>query len=251
MNQLKRAEVKMLPTSQKPVKGTLLFRNAFGQTSLWQYKETFTYKDGTEVYRTLGGSFEDWSVGMLPQHLYVIIKEYVKKGDWFIWKNNNAINQAKTDLDIINTHIEKGDVKKIIATTDTSLKIPYNNGDMNDLIIMPQPSEEFLQRYVESFKKELIVDILVEYDNLGKNCNCNGSIHDGCEYLEDKIELKINTKNNTIITKRLKNNYTRSEHILNLMNCVSELAAQFGHTPTASEMKKWNDATNKWAHDNL
>ena len=63
-------------------------------------------------------------------------------------------------------------------------------------------------------------------------------------------QLKVNPKDNTITIKKEKDSWTKEERSLDLMNCVSELAAQFGHASTSSEMKKWNDATTNWIKEN-
>lgn len=252
---LKKAQVIMLPTNQKPVKGTLLFRNAFGEKTLWQYKETYTYTDGTEVYRTLGGSFEDWSVGMKPQHLHVVTDEKIREKDWVIDKYNQIwqfLNGSLIGHDVhgikrfSTDNVEGHECRRIVASTDKALKLP-------------EPSKSFIQKYVESFRNNIITNILVEYETIVTGqCDCichkpgNVVMHMmACCHPKHSDVVKVDTKNNTITIKKQKDSFTREEHSLNLMNCVSELAAQFGHTPNASEMKKWNDATNDWIYENL
>ena len=215
MNQFKRAKVVMLPTIQKPVKGTLLFRNAFGDKSLWQYKETYTYTCGTEVYRTLGGSFEDWSVGMKPHHLYFTSNDKIEDNDWVIDKYNQIWQYLKGSLIGHDIHgikrfstdnMEGHECKKIISSTDLSLKLP-------------SPSEEFIQRYVESYKKEIITDVLVEYETIvtGQcDCMCHKPglvvMHVmACCHPKHKEVVKVDLKNNTISTKKLKNSWNREE----------------------------------------
>ncbi len=160
-----KAQVILLPTKQSPSYGTLLFRNAFGDKSLWQYKDTFTYGDGTEVYRTLNGSFEDWSVGMCPNHLHVISEEEIKDislleegeyyyvkthyDEWYIGQYLDKQFNFIEDNGYFSSHLFTA--KKVLVTSDKTL---CNN---------PQVSEEFIQEYINHYKTNVITDVEVDY----------------------------------------------------------------------------------------
>ena len=218
MNQFKRAQVVMLPTEK--------------QSHLFRYSDNILqFQPGLQY-------------GYSPikaQHLYVISDDKIKEGDYIYHLDVCDITKAEYDGNVLSKSF-----KKIIATTDTSLSyikhddtVPYPKGEQ---IRLPQPSQQFIEKYVESYNAgKIITDVLVEYDY----CPNRHNKGDLSKY------LKINPKDNTITIKKLKDSWNREEHSLNLMYCVSELAAQFGHTPTASEMKKWNDATNLWIEENL
>ena len=115
--------------------------------------------------------------------------------------------------------IETG-YREVLATSDTSLLIDnyINQGDTvkGDLIIkrgsdyttglkgrinLPQPSQQFIQKYIEEYNKgNVITDVLVEYNY----------------FLDDNSvlpywNLKVNPKDNTITIKKLKEVYTKDE----------------------------------------
>ena len=57
-----------------------------------------------------------------PQHLYLVSDERIKERDWYIWGDNKQLCQAEANvLILLNTHNKKGQVFKVIATTDKSL----------------------------------------------------------------------------------------------------------------------------------
>lgn len=71
-------------------------------------------------------------------------------------------------------------VKKIIATTDESLYFKDTNKNpkqyMGSYISMslgenlPQPSQQFIQKYIGEYNKgNIITDVLVEYNDTSKN----------------------------------------------------------------------------------
>jgi len=227
MEQFKKAQVVMLPTEQK--------------FNIGQYTIT-KYPDNLMNGQLLSGIKKcEGNVKEINQHLYIISDDEIKEGDWFITLNNNVFKCCRITKDNIYFYQnedgyeyinQKERCKKIIATTDISLELP-------------QLSQQFIERYIECYNKgEIITDVLVEYEDYDWDVLISGktTIHQ---------KIKVNPKDNTITIKKVKDSYSREEHSLNLMNCVSELAAQFGYTPTSKEMKKWNDATTKWIKDNL
>ena len=158
---------------------------------------------------------------IINQHLYIISDDEIKEN------NTHFYNPHSGQLHISGNHtdyiaINKNGCKKIIATTDTSLLIDtyINQGDTvkGDLIIkrnsdyttglkgrinLHQPSQQFIQKYIEEYNKgNIIEDILVEY-----------------EYLLDDMgvvpywNLKVNSKDNTITIRKVKENYTKEEVI--------------------------------------
>ena len=57
--------------------------------------------------------------------------------------------------------------REVLATTDTSLKIDNPNYDIGRLayITLPQPSQQFIEKYIESYNKgREIKEVLVEYE---------------------------------------------------------------------------------------
>ena len=119
--------------------------------------------------------------------------------------------------------------EKIIATTDISLVKEYN---------LPQPSQQFIQKYIEEYNKgNIITDVLVEYEYL----------------LDDRAvlpywNLKVNTKDNTITIKKLKETYNKEELCQILEKYTSFLWSEVGiHYP----ISLGNDAKDKFINSEL
>ena len=147
--------------------------------------------------------------------------------------------------------------REVLATTDTSLLIDtyINQGDTvkGDLIIkrgsdyttglkgrinLPQPSQQFIQKYIEEYNKgNIITDVLVEYEYL----------------LDDRAvlpywNLKVNTKDNTITIKKLKETYNKEELCQILEKYTSFLWSEVGiHYP----ISLGNDAKDKFINSEL
>lgn len=90
------------------------------------------------------------------QHLYILSDEEIKEGDWFITNDSKSIFQCGKFEPM------KGD-KKIIATTDKSLRI----GELKEggrIEHLPQPSQSFIEYFIEEYNKaNIITDVMVEY----------------------------------------------------------------------------------------
>ena len=77
--------------------------------------------------------------------------------------------------------------EKIIATTDISLVKEYN---------LPQPSQQFIQKYIEEYNKgNIITDVLVEYESDFNSCFCTKDI---CNGNNCPKKLKVNPKDNSL-----------------------------------------------------
>ena len=119
-----RSKVIMLPTKNKSL--------------LHTHSELSTGCEGMGSFQTLKltdskTKFEDpdWD-GNIPQHLYFTTNDEIKEGDYFINTKQNIIYKH----DVINYNVSKDYLKKVVATTDKSLGLP-------------QPSQAFVEKYVE------------------------------------------------------------------------------------------------------
>lgn len=201
MEQFKRAQVIMLPTEEN--RPNIWLKN----NNILVYSNHITKSN---AYCSTG----NWQ----GQHLYIISDDEIKEGDWFIHHSHGittllkAIEVKDRILDNEGTSCCKSYCKKIIATTDTSLKIEID-GNKGDLlpdvsfdINLPQPSQQFIEKYIEEYNKgNIITDILVEYEkiNIGSYINI---------VKRNFIEIpKINSKDNTITIKKLKDSWNREE----------------------------------------
>lgn len=102
---------------------------------------------------SLGGDYE-------PQHLYILSDEEIKKGDW-VFDERNVVFQFKH----FNSGILHSDnhsqfenrCKKIIATTDKSLKIVKRISVSDNVIdypdYVPQLPESFIQAYIKAYNE--------------------------------------------------------------------------------------------------
>lgn len=225
MKQFKKAKVILLPT------GFIARRNEIG---LQAYKTNLRIINNTEEKDLI----------FYQQHLYIISDDEIKEGDW----------KYDTKLNIIIQHGSYVDgCKKIIATTDTSLRVPYNNGDMNDLIILPQPSQQFIEKFIEKHNKgNIITDILVEYEDIiynpEKDREYQSNDRINIEDCDKKVQLKINPKDNTITIKKLKEAYTKEELCQVLENLTFFIWSEVGiHYPISLGI----DAKDKFINNEL
>lgn len=206
MNQFKRAQVIMLPTKN--------------QSDIWSQRlgKIFYNKSITE-------DIQD----ECKYNLYVISDDIIKNNDWCYDKSNRKIIQViykhkdtknhyyvssyvNNEKEILSKgySIDIKDLSKIIATTDTSLGYnesfinPIGNKADNKWISLPQPSQQFIEKYIQAYNKgEIITDVLVEYEKI-----YNGYRHKDGEW---QLKLKINPKDNTITIKKLKDSWSREE----------------------------------------
>ena len=122
------------------------------------------------------------------QHLYIISDDEIKEGDWIMHADKNIFLHNLPCGNNLHWWI------KIIATTDTSLNLP-------------QPSQQFIEKYIQAYNKgEIITDVLVEYE---ADLSTITKVDYGLQHWDYK--LKINSKDNTITIKKLKDNWSREE----------------------------------------
>jgi len=188
----KRVKVVMLPTNEK----AQLWLSKGNALTLWG-KENNNDKLGAN------------------QHLYFLSDEEIKEGDWYISAMKSIISQHN------GTEKLPDGWKKIIATTDKSLKVPIDKAYMNfgETESLPHTSDSFIEKYVEEYNKEnIITEVMVEYDYRVKS----GTIDEhkkglaGYEY----FELKVNPKDNTITIRKTKDSWNREE-VVKLLEEIS------------------------------
>lgn len=178
------------------------------------------------------------------QHLYFLSNEEIKEGDWCLVTINGGKNyhvwkyvshNGKSDYSYIDLRgqIHKWGVKernKIIATTDESLKIPYDSTtpiskDWGGKLL-PRPSNEFLKKYCELGG---IDEVLVEYEE-----------YDWNEYTDTYWNSKLKVApDNTITIKPIKESWNREEVvklIKEFHNCICDHPAR---------------SVNNWIKENL
>lgn len=190
------------------------------------------------------------------QHLYITSEDKIKEGDWFLFELTSIqiLQCVKIDKSGIKSSKDKWQslehCKKIIATTDSSLtKEMYSISFGKYQEPLPQPSQAFIEKYVEKYNKgNQITDVLVEYVDNGHE--------DWCERTDQPIWVEklvpyINNKDHTITIKKMKDSWSRDEHITNLIKYREEFEefkknCHFG--PNQKEIDQW---TYKWIEENL
>ena len=203
MNQFKRAQVIMLPT--KDNHSQLEIDDLSINKLSWELKQ-YCHKH--------------------PQHLYIISDDEIKEGDWHLNADKNVVTNTtrytlykatKIKLDFIKKLQEKNsDCKfyKIIATTDTSLTIKHKYSPYLRDWNLPQPSQQFIEKYIEEYNNgDIITDVLVEYESKFETIQegLPGFPEDNISWWNNKI--KVNSKDNTIVIKKLKDSWNRGEVI--------------------------------------
>ena len=178
------------------------------------------------------------------QHLYIISDDEIKEDDWYYDNVVLQIRQWKSFM-IYN----KLQHKKVIATTDSSLEI-NSNFDYNQLLpnknnfrfYLPQPSQQFIQKYIEEYNKgNVITDVLVEYNCGDSHCSLFGcQKHLGCKN-ESIQTVKINPKDNTITIKKLINNWNRKEVETIVKSIFRDIYTN----------KDWESKAYSWIEENL
>jgi len=169
----------MLPTNQKAILG--LYSNSF----LIYFNGEDDEYNSTETTKS--------------QHLYITSDEVIKEDNWCLHTMGEASINPQRIIKATHSNLESIQEwwNKIIATTDPSLNLP-------------QPSHSFITKYIEEYNKgNTITDIIVEYDQFIPNnkINLNGGYH---------TDIKINSKDNTITIKKIKDSWTAEEMFLNM-----------------------------------
>ena len=208
MSTFKKVKVVMLSTNEPSKIGNLA---TYQKRSLAKViKEGINPKDSTVQF---------WN-------LYIISDDEIKEN------NTHFYNPHSGQLHISGNHtdyiaINKNGCKKIIATTDVSLGLP-------------QPSQQFIQKYIEEYNKgNVITDVLVEYD-VHKN-----------SFIPLWIP-KVNPKDNTITIKKVKDNWTREEHISNIKKFSLELGSKIHcFLKEDGTLSISIQDVNKWIEENL
>ena len=137
-------------------------------------------------------------------HLYVLSNDEIKEGDYCYSYKMNKIVKSTCDVSReANKNI--GFWEKVIATTDKTLS-------QTNRTEIPQPSQQFIQKYIEEYNRgNIITDVLVEYELISNEEYFLNTINpdENVPYFDE--DLKINPKYNTISIKKVKDSFTLQE----------------------------------------
>lgn len=185
------------------------------------------------------------------QHLYILSNEEIKEGDWYFDSNYKLILQATN----VSTNILNKEYKKVIATTDSSLRLKCGCSGMQDKVKcnwmcqthrdfeLPQPSESFIKKFIQSYNEgNVITKALVQFEKCYAQQQ-NSEID--LEYYRIKADGA-----NQITTIKLKDSWSKEEHILNLLNYRNDLLVELTRCRNLRiSLKK--EFTDKWIEQNL
>lgn len=193
MNNYKRCNVVILSTNEK--------------ADLYLYQESTSENKPILQYHkdTIGSS--DYKY----QHLFVISDDEIKEGDWYY---SNALDFV---IQAFYFPLSCGDAKKIIASTDSSLKFGEDVPGIIKYKSLPQPSQSFIEEYIQRYNDgNPIEDVMVEYEDKihYKTAVYRDNANDLNVYQinSNKLIPKINP-DNTITIKGVKKSWTRDEVI--------------------------------------
>lgn len=180
---------------------------------------------------------------LIPQHIYITSDEEIKEGDWYCSPTGIVSQHNGTEK------LPDG-WKKIIATTDKSLTqfnqyVGENEGYMTSL---PQPSQSFIEKYVEEYNKgNIITDIMVEYEEDLIKIYDNSGGHPGGHWesnpINEGLKLIINP-DNTINIKPIKDSWNIKE-----LSGILSMYKQYIFSKTGRETEIL--PTDKWIESNL
>lgn len=102
--------------------------------------------------------------------------------------------------------------REVLATTDETLHLTFNNGKTDLKFVLPKPSDSFISKYIEEYNKgNIISDVLVEFV---------------APTAKDWNTLKVDS-NNTITIKKIKTTYTQEEINILIEKATSLLAKSY------------------------
>lgn len=175
----------------------------------------------------------------ISQHLYILSDDEIKEGNWKLCLNDNSTSQYLSKKSI-ESDTKCKDCKKIIATTDKSLtKEMYSVSSGKYQEPLPQPSQSFIEVFVEEYNKgNIITEVMVEYENNTPKFIPIDKFNS--KDLQDYIKLKINPKNNTISIRKIKDSWNREE-VVNLLNLAWATASAYGENTNSADCNDWID----------
>jgi hypothetical protein len=168
-------------------------------------------------------------INSLESNLYILSDDKIKEGDYYFDSNYRLIMKASK----VSTNTINNTYKKVIVTTDSSLKeFPFDNYPL------PQIPQQFIEHYINEYNKDnQIENVMVDYE---EERYSTFSGQNNSESSKDvwTNKLKINS-DNTINIKPVKDSWDRGE--------VISLIDKF-NTKFADCSKEQFD---KWIEDNL
>lgn len=268
MKTSKKHQVIILPTKNK---SNLFIQTHKGIHSDLILKPKLEYSDNETYLNNIylinsGNAATNVKDKYIFYHIHVLSDEEIKEDDWIYYKDSNSIlhcieiNKQENYIfcrtyNLNGEKIGQGDLnlsscKKVIATTDTSLKIdkPYINNvhhfgnDSVHFKTLSQIPQDFIKYFIKEYNKgNIITEVNVEYEHY-----YNNSIHmdSGTSPI---FKLKI-SKDNTISILPVKTNFTKEDMLQAYDEGVEK--GEYSVIVNASS-KVMEDIRNNWIKENL
>jgi hypothetical protein len=187
------------------------------------------------VYGNFNYANQDWDF----KHIYITSNDEIKDGDWclFFWDGGQIGSGKPQQYQPNKGHVLNKGLRKIIATTDTSLKLPIPEGLAEYPMSytpksLPQPSDKFIESYIDAHNKGGNIErVLVEYELFDEYGNI---IMGDLQRESDTVRLKL--KNDNIVIKKVKDSWSKDE-VCNLLNEYRVYTWKNGST--ANDLIKW------------
>ena len=256
----KRARVVMLPTKEKA--GLVINPS----TNKIQYVD---FEKNSKYYT---------EASFICNHLYITSDDEIKKGDWVFSKHygigkvtsNNHANY-KGDFPLLVEFLNKPnhfvpyntdgsytsdrkkiylqDCKKIIATTDISLTVKAEQAGENAWFNpLPQPSQSFIQKYVDEYNKgNIITDVMVKYEKY--LIVTQDDLLDSQNKAPSVMLPKL-SKDNTITIKKVKDSWSRDE-VVKLIHKAFKAGYERSHSGYPNTDNHTKPKVDKWIKNNL
>jgi hypothetical protein len=184
------------------------------------------------------------------QHLYITSDDKIKEGDWCIMFDDlGNIFSNPQQYKPNEGHILNKGLRKIIATTDTSLTTPYMTGKRQQEINgVPQvkPLPKLSQELIQAYCNKPFNEIGVEFE-----CNdafCGESYGEICS---DKEYKPKTDPSNNIITSFIKDSYSREEVIGLFKLLTYEMAQKIIGNRKSKYPYEHNIIPQDWIKENL
>ena len=171
---------------------------------------------------------------IMPQHLYILSDEDIKKGDWFINLGSGghpgvAIYRANSENSKAINEFKYPEIKKIIATTDAELH--YNKIVEEDMHMYKESLPHIPQHIIEAYVKKPFDKVMVEYlTKLEKGTDLGNE----CDYIvPDKPKLNQDgTLAVSLIKEKMYSNESRKQLIRDFHQIVDD-------TWDEEDVEKW------------
>lgn len=198
---LKRCKVVMLPTDKKATNGL----------------QPFLVEDDLTLPSTGAFARRLQQLNFQAYHLYILSNDEIEQGDWCILLDSfgNPMSKPQSFNPEVG-HVLNKDLRKVIATTDTSLNLS-------------QPSQAFIEKYVDLYNKgQQIKEVNVEYELVGHSTTL------GIENWEPKV-----SSDNTITIRKIKDSYTREEVVKLFDKLNNDLQTEYNVDCPYSVIEHW------------